>query len=748
MDKITQRQARREKRHRNREIVIALVLIFFVCLGTWGQTTFFGSDSWYFIALLNLNAILMLVVCYLAVRNIIKLLAERRRKVFGARLRTRLLLSFVSLSLIPVFLMFLAANRVVITSIDYWFTSTVASSMDAALQVGQNVYNNAAERLTDRAKKFNLDITNFFDEENLYSLETYEKVIRVENFITERAEILTGNAFALVEHTNAFTRLNFTEPSDSEFVSLIQNVFDNTDWNNINTNHQQFSSYAGLYASATKDYAVAIQSIDALPTFYIIIAESIGNTAQTKLTSISQGFEEYTYLKSLKRPLKLSFSLILGFLGLIMIFSSIFMAFRLSKELTAPIEALSKGTDRIAQGELDILLEDKGKDELGQLVASFNAMVKEVRSSNEKIILANQTLEQRNIFIETILKNISAGVFVLTLDGKVLNINKAGSDLFNIKTQEWENRQLEGRLSPQTQAIVDEMLTFFSQKPKRIWKKEIEINIAKKPLKIFITALTVPDFPTIAHSTGTSSSENNDLIIAVVEDITELTRAERIGAWREVAKRIAHEMKNPLTPIRLSAERLERKYNQEPKEQVFSECTQLIITEVERMQKMIKNFTEFAQIPEVKLQEENILDIIQESLQIFKSSHTHIKWETNFPTLPPPMLLLDAERIKQVLVNIYLNACEVLENVEKPQITTTLSCKNDNCVLSIADNGIGLTPETLARIFEPYYSRKKDGTGLGLSIVQSIIAEHKATIHAENNSSGGTNMIITFSLNS
>ncbi len=727
----TNSQARREKVHRNREIAIAVVLVLFVFIGTWGQTTYLGSDSWYFLVLLNLNAILMLVVCFLAVRNIVKLFTERRRKVFGSRLRTRLLLAFVSLSLIPVFLMFLAANRVVITSVDYWFTSTVASSMDAAIQVGQNIYETASNRLANRIELIPHEIES--EQEGKITPEDIEK------YISKQTLLLDSNIFALVDTSKSSFRLDFALPEKRSTSIVIQNIFQNTSWSSITS-----SPFTGLYSTSGNDYAVAIQRLDNLPSHLLIVAENIGNVAQSNLASISQGFDEYIYLKSLKRPLKLSFSLILGLLALIMVFSAIFMAVRLSKELTAPIALLAKGTDRIAQGELDVFLEDKGKDELGQLVASFNSMTKHVRETNEDISKANKELEQRSIFIETVLENIATGVVVLSRSGQVLTINKAACSIFDMPEEKFTQQSPTEYFTPKNQKIFEEMLIFLTDNPDKIWRKELEAVIRNQHVKLLFNSLLIPNFNHTEEINGEKNLEN-DLIIAVIEDITELSFAERLGAWREVAKRIAHEMKNPLTPIRLSAERLERKFNPQHKEQTFTDCTNLIINEVERMQKMIKNFTEFSRMPEIQLKKENLETILLESYQIFKSSHTHIDWQINLPPSIPP-LLIHTESFKQALVNIYLNACEILEKTTNPRVITSVELIQNYCLLTVADNGIQLSKDDLGHMFEPYYSNKKDGTGLGLAIVQETISSHNATIYAENNQYGGTSIHIKIPL--
>ncbi len=741
-EELTQEQLalqRKVKVHRNREIALAILLIFLVFIGTWGQTTYFGSDSWYFLILLNLNAILMLVVFYLTARNVIILISERRRKVFGSRLRTRLLLAFGSLSLIPVVLMFLAANRVVITSIDYWFTRTVASSMEAALEVGQNIYETSTERLLERVEYINSEINQFKSIQKNISQEEAERLKDnyIEKYLNRVQHILNGNILIHIKYENSTVRLVSAFPQSRETSIFIQNTIHSISWESLykDLNNEGYVSLVGVELE-NEDYTIAVKALYPQSKDFIIIAERIGSVAQSNLQAISAGFEEYTYLKSLTRPLKLSFSLILGLLGLIMIFSSIFMAFRLSKELTAPIEALAEGADRMAHGELDIKLKDSGKDELGQLVESFNSMVTQVSTTNKSIRNANSQLAQRNIFIENVLENIDTGVCVLNSEGAIISINKAVGEIFNINFNHWLNKDPLELFQQRERELFYVMLSFLKENPEKRWRKEIELTRGTLSLKLRIMAQTLPNFST------QDTQENN--IIVIIEDISELTRIERLAAWREVAKRIAHEMKNPLTPIRLSAERLQRKFNTN-EDPIFSECTRLITNEVTRMQEMIKSFTNFSQMPEVILEKQDLLAIIKDSLQIFKASYTDIKWDLelshNRENIP---LLLHAKTLKQVLINIYLNASEVLKNKENAQVITRIEFQEKKCKVIIADNGIGLSEDSMKQIFEPYYSNKKDGTGLGLAIAQSIITEHNATIHAEQNEFGGTSIVITF----
>ncbi len=728
---------RSQKHRRNREIAIAFVLVVVIFFASWGQTSYFGSDSWYFLVLLNLNGILMVLFFYLTVRNVLKLISERRRKVFGSRLRTRLLLAFGALSLIPIFLMYLAANRVIITSIDYWFTNTVSTTMDAALELGQDVHATTSQRLSDRFIYIHKEINQEIQRKNAKTTEEQKKI--VENYFNNIESLLNGNLLIFAEYKDEKASfIHITPNSQNNMHILLQGTLNAIPWESL----QDEMPYTNLITIGTSDFALAGQVLHPTSTNYIIIAELIASVAHGNLATISQGFEEYSYLKALRRPLRLSFSLILGLLGLIMVFSAIFMAFRLSKELTAPIEALAKGTSKIAHGELDVLLEDKGEDELGQLVSSFNAMATEVRATNQSIQHANLALESRNLFIENVLENINTGVCVFTLEGEFLSINNAACEIFGIDGKNWINKNPITYLESHEKEIFEEILNFLKKNPSKRWRQEQEFKRKQKTTKIFINALILPRFTPLEENT-----EKIESIILLIEDITELSRIERLGAWREVAKRIAHEMKNPLTPISLSAQRLERKFGAQNTDPAFKECTQLILTESSRMQEMITNFTNFAKMPEVQLKEENIVTLLNDCMKIFKATHTNIAWILDFSQLSKGdnnILMLHAETFKQSMMNIYLNACEILENKQNPQIITKLCSNAENYILSIEDNGESPSEEVLANMFEPYFTRKNNGTGLGLAIVQSIFIDHKATIYAENNQLGGLSIIITF----
>lgn len=723
---------RREHTRRRREMTAAIVLILVVILSTWGQLAYFDTDSWLFIGLLNVNAILMLVVLFLVARNVAKLLLERRRKIFGARLRTRLVLAFISISLVPVLIMFLSANRVLTSSVDYWFTSQVENSMQAALEVGQSFYNSAAGRLRTNA-------IPLLDEVRQLSLDSPDLDRLLERHRRENGLMLEG----------IIQRLPTDPPSYAEklwhiqaaFIPIWGKVRQSVNWENVA--RTGFESI--LWADYSGDYVICSLPVPDSSGVYLVIAESIGRGLLIQLDRISQGFEEYTQLKNLKKPLKVSFTLILGLLSLIVVFGAVWVAFRLSRELIEPILALSHGTAQVARGELDFQLQDAGKDELGQLVDSFNRMAADLYESrkhqerlNTLLEERSRVLEDRTRYIETVLENIATGVVTLDAGGRILTMNKAVCSIFSTTTQQWEGRSPAVFLQPEYAELLTAMYEQLRRHPEQPWQQGVEFVRSGRHWKLLVHAVALPASAEDASANGLGS------VVAVIEDITELARMQRFAAWREVARRIAHEIKNPLTPIKLSAQRLERRFAAAVSDPAFSQCTGLIVREVERMQNMVTEFSSFASLPEVSLKTGNVAPLLEEVSAIFRASHSSIQWLTRIdPDLPD--IRLDSEALHRALLNVLGNAAEALEEVYPPRgeggrvlVRSTLSAPGGPLVVEVEDNGPGLPDDDASRLFEPYYSRKHGGTGLGLAIVRSIIQDHGATVCAITVPGGGT----------
>lgn len=718
----------KERRRRRYELLAALFLLLLVLGGTWTQLALYGADSWMFIALLNINSIFLLIVLFLVARNVVKLIMERRRRVFGARIRTRLVMVFISLSLVPTVIMFLASNRLVVTSVDYWFTRQTESSLQAALEVGQSFYAASAERLRARS----------------------EAVLREADALKpdwggmEMDILLDGKRkeydFALVGFVTAQgVEQNWhVVPS---FAPIWREARGSIDWKHVADN--TFASL--LWATEGADYVIGVLAIDGGRSGYLVTAESIGQGLLLKLERISRGFEEYAQLKQLKKPLRVSFMLILGILGMIIIFGSVWFGFRLSKEITAPILALARGTTRIARGDLDFRLEDKGNDELALLVQSFNQMARDLQQGRASLTRAydlltrqNEAVAERNRYIETVLDNITTGVITLETDGRIVTMNKAACSIFGAEASRLEGRNPLDFLPAAYRDVFDAMLKFLHEHPDRRWQRQEDFILGERSWKLMLHAVALP------------GTEGTSAYVVVIEDITELEKMQRMAAWREVARRIAHEIKNPLTPIKLSAQRLQRKFGASVPDAVFGQCTGLIVKQVERLQEMVQEFSSFAKLPEVHLAPGDPGPLLQEVTVLFRNSHSHIQWNLSLPA-DLPRIAMDPDALHRALLNIFSNAAEALDaetNPPREKKEVHVSAMHDRekgCLrLVIADNGPGLTPDERERIFEPYFSHKKGGTGLGLAIVKSAIADHGGTVRALATHGGGTSIVLEF----
>ena len=720
----------RERRRRRYELLAAAILLLSVIIGTWLQLTYYGVDSWVFIALLNLNGLFMLIILLLVVRNTIKLIMERRRKVFGARMRTRLVAVFVSLSLFPAVVMFLASNRVVATTVDYWFTRQAESSLEAALDVGRSFYTASAGRLRGHSETI---IAEIADRKLTWGGK------QMNDLLQKKRHEYSMTALGLVTPDGRPSSWHVNE----DFSTIWTEVRSRINWDHVASN--QFGSL--LWATDKADYVIGVLAVDGGKSGFLLSSENIGQGLMSKLEGISKGFEEYSYLKQFKNPLKLSFLLILGILGMVTIFGSIWMAFRLSKQITEPILALAEGTNRVARGDLDFRLEDSGKDELGLLVQSFNGMAKDLQQSRERLTQVNEmlakrnaTVAERNLYIEAVLDSVATGVITMDAEGRILTVNKAACSIFNIHPD-----AIEGlsplRLLPSMHAEdFSAMIKALRAKPDEHWFRQTDVTIGSRTWKLVINAVAL------------QGPNGIRAFLAVIEDITELEKMQRMAAWREVARRIAHEIKNPLTPIKLSAERLERRFGQSIDDPVFVQCTELIVRQVERMQAMVQEFSSFAKLPEITLIPNDIAPLLKEVLALFRTSHGRYRWELHSEA-PLPLIAMDSEALHRVLMNLFTNAADALavKNESAPKgwqglirVHVRYDKAAETLTVTVEDNGPGLPEDEHKQIFEPYYSNKPGGTGLGLAIVRSIIAEHRGSVTASASPDGGMAFILTF----
>ncbi len=697
----------RERKRRQRELWLAMSGVVLIAVMTVVELKYIGINSYLFLVLFNLNILLMSVVLFVVIRNMVKLMLERRRKVLGSRLRTRLVFSFMLLSLIPTLLMFFVAVKFVQTSVDYWFKSQVESSMERSLEVGREFYNLAQSRLN------NLGLSIIGD---IRGREFAWGGKGMDSFLEERKSQHHLGIVGVVSPEGKLQNWHASPEWDEIWAAVAVTV----PWETL-AEAPRFWSDIRSFASI--DASIGLVPVDEGKTGFLVMGEELGPGLLAKLNQIVAGAEEYKKLRSLKSPLKGILYLTLGLMTLSIILGSMWFGFRLAKELSAPIQALAIGTQRVARGDLSVRLDDKSSDEMGVLVQSFNRMAEDLEQSEASIRRVNKHLNEKNVeleargkYIEAVLDNITAGVISLDEKGRISKVNKAAETMLGIDAAELTGKQPVHLVQGEYAELVGEVASQLALSPNATWQRQMEIPVGSRQMNFLVNAVSL------------KTDDGRDAgLVAVFEDITELEKMQRLAAWREVARRIAHEIKNPLTPIKLSAQRLERKYGPSIDDKVFGECTGMIVRQVEQMQQMVKEFSVFAKLPEVNPKLDDLSAMIQEVVGDFRYSHRAIDWRLQVPE-SMDKIRFDRDGMSRVMINLLSNAADVLEAAhrresrENPEsgddaaekfsagrVEVQLSCDNilKQVRIEVRDNGPGAERRrTLAHLRAVLFAQK------------------------------------------
>ena len=724
---------KQETKRRKRERIIILVTVFLIALMTYLETSIFRgevvplpiSGNALIFGLINVNIILIILLIFLIVRNLVKLIYERRHGIVGSKLRTRLVAAFVSLSLIPTVLLFLVSINFLSYSIDNWFSIRIGDALNRTLEVAQIYYQQSADQAKYYARQLSADISK----SGLYE---GEKFLYLK---------------ALVERRHRTNRLNMLEVHienqkenvvvrDREYGQIVPKPLSPKGMEDV---------FAGRELTTTEQVGSGDLIRGVVPVFSAASPkEVIGFVTASyyfpaglveKINLISKTSEEYRQLSLLKTPIKFGYIITLFIVMLLIIFSATWFGLYLAKGITVPIQDLAEATRRIAQGDLNHQIDISADDEIGVLVTSFNQMTKDLKQSKQGWEQANLDLEQRRNYTETILRNISAGVISIDGNGVITTINRAAEKMLGIRTQKVLNRRYEEVLIPDHRMLAGEVLREMRESGEGFIEKQIDVTLRGRAMTILMTITVIHD------------DEGKEMGMAVVfEDLTQLQRAERAAAWREVARRMAHEIKNPLTPVQLSAQRLQRKYGDRLGEDggVFQECTKTIIDQVEVLKNLVNEFSRYARLPVTNLAPNDLNGVIRDSVILFQDAHKEIVFDF-LQGAEIPKLMLDPEQIRRVMVNLLDNAVAALGGANgRIEIRTLSDRKGRMAKVEVADNGCGIPPGYQLKMFEPYFSTKRSGTGLGLAIVNSIIADHHGRVGVSDNHPKGT--VVTFEL--
>jgi len=691
-----------------------------------------------FTALSVIVFLLFVTLLILLLRNILKLLADERSRVLGSRLRSRMLIGAVLLSFAPALFMFLFSFLLMNRSIDRWFSQPVAELRDNSTRIALELAHYVS--LNARAEAESLARSPSFAQH--YEVGDGSRLL--EEIRTHRITLQGG--FAIV-YRDGTPVAQYQSPQPSQ-PAMVRAWVDDDD---SSKNKFQDFTVAALTAAQRTDepilavgnnqFAVGDATIDS--GGLVVVGLPMPAGLSSTVEQIRTGASQYWTLYRERRSIRSTYLLLLLLLTTLVFFASSWLALYLSKQITRPVEALADAMNAIGEGQYGQRVTVSASEELGELVRSFNHMASDLEesrrraeSSASQLSAANLTLESRRKELETILETIPSGVVTLDSECSILQANRAFVELVTPQ----QSRNLTGvSLASLFAPEVASELTVLERRAQRMGIASTEFEMPSRGGVLSLTAtISALDLGTVKRGS-----------ILVIEDVTEFLRAQRQLAWKEVAQRVAHEIKNPLTPIALSAERIRRHMDRNLPESpgVIRRCVDVILSSVESMSTLVDQFAVLAEFPAAQPKPSDLNAIIESAVMLFHGRLQNITIEQHL-TRELPAVMADAQALKRALANLIDNAAEAMEKslLRVLSIETRLSENPGMAELVLADTGHGLTGEMRERLFLPYFSTKQRGTGLGLAIAAKIVQEHHGAIRAENSSPTGARFIIELPL--
>jgi two-component system nitrogen regulation sensor histidine kinase NtrY len=698
-------------------LVVAITSLEVYLVRQGGQPV---TDSLLAFGLLNINTFLLLLLTFLIFRNLTKLFLERRRKVFGSRLRTRLVLTFITLTLLPAIFLFFMAWQLLTARTDFSLERQMEESLDQALSLSRT----HAREMEDKLRAAGRLLAPELSKKEKWILEDREIL---EPLLAQYRE---AYHLAGVEILNAagYPLARSYEPKASQLPRLPVPEAGQEKMLRQGTAEGELLSYV----SPVKDSQGALKG-------HVVVRDLIPQTYLLQAAATNRNLQHLRQRQRLFSPVRVSHYLTLIIVTLIAVMSAVWLGFYMAREITTPIRQLAEGALKVAGGDYDIQIQQEGRDEIGFLVQSFNKMTQDLQHSQAQLAAAYRQLSDSHALIsaqkrdmEILLRNVGAGVIAIDQAGKILTINDSAAHLLGADPDEVLGQDARILVPPGEYERLAEVVQEARQAPRGTVEKHLHLILKDRPVYLLLKPTVLKD------------EAGRDLgVVMVFEDLTELERAQRVAAWREVARHIAHEVKNPLTPIKLAAQRLRRRYLDRFGDdgQVFDECTQIIISQVDELKNLVNEFSHFARLPHLSLAPQDLNLLVQEVLLMYQEAQPRVNLEFHpAPELPP--LLIDREQVKRMLLNLLDNALVSIPGTGAITVTLKADMAQGMVELVVSDTGVGIPDRDKRRIFEPYFSTKRGGTGLGLAIVNSIVAEHQGHIRVEDNRPHGASFIV------
>lgn len=716
------------------------------------------ASSLGFFLLINLNIIVVMVLVFLVAKNIITLVLDRRRNILGAKLRTRLVTAFVGLALVPTVLLFLVARGILESVLQGWFSPQIQASVDGALAVAKFHYDASEAQVYRNTHNVAVGLTELLPllaangdlatgdlttgGGGSYVLDARMKDILVSFLDEKRTEyglfelaLVDSDGGELVRTSGSDARRGVVKVPGPQLGSVREALN-----GEILVRPETAAEHEFLrgYAPVGRDGRLAI-----VATSWIV--PEMGNV----LSSVMNAYDDYKELATYRRPLASTYLLTLVVVTLLTVFAAIWVGFYLARGLTVPIGLLARGTAQLAAGNLEHQIPEVGDDELTVLVRSFNTMTSDLKETTDELVA-------RRRYMETVLESVAVGVISVDRGFAITTCNSVAGEMLALGDSEALRgmdcrRVLPGGLAEQVAALTE--LLFLGSDKMATANVSVHVHSQRKHLQLSITKLL---------------GESGEYIGAVLllDDVTELVSAQRMAAWREVARRIAHEIKNPLTPIQLSAQRMQRRFalgDRQPAEDgdraLILESTEIIVKQVENLRTLVNEFSRFARMPKSDPRPTDLNRVIVDSVAMFRDAHPEIRFELRLDESLPEFPL-DPDQMGRALINLIDNGIASIAESKRDDsgcngqgadeegscgvvsIVSEFDRELGLAILSVSDTGLGVAESDRERLFEPYFSTKRGGTGLGLAIVSTIVSDHHGFIRVRDNLPRGAVFVI------
>src|SRR5882762_8233892 len=704
-----------------------LLTLLLAAVFTFGSLNVpFEPKSWVLYAVSSFITAAFLVFGLILARTALRLWVERSREQLGARFKTKMVLGAMAISLLPIIFMFIVSYSLINRSLLLWFPKPLEIASEETQKLLNDLGRAQLPRLRGMAEQ------------------VQEEAERPGEDFLRHAFLRGADAVWILDAHGKPVRGGIVcdnQPEDRRTICEQLGV--------LGTFARSLPSGVEIWAVDGKTYfAARVPMLQrGQPAGYVVTAYRTSPGILTSLAAIQSQTREYYQEKQDLRALKRQMLLILLLFTVLLLSAVMWVALFLAKQVTVPIQALAEGTREVSSGNFEYQVPEQAQDELGLLVRSFNTMTTQLRDSRSQIDQftrnlqqAVQELERRRQLMETVLENIPTGVISLDAAGAILRVNTSVSRMFGVTSADPHSQSLEGLLGTDATRIVNYLMRRSLRMG--VVSREIETVAAGRVVHL---AVTVSSLGPRRANTG---------YVLVLDDLTEVLRAQKSAAWQEVARRIAHEIKNPLTPIQLSAQRLQRFLERSDPSQsaavrhselskLVQECSRLIEREVSTLAELVNEFSQFVRFPAAKLVPINANTIVHQAVEVFSGRLDGITLKTMLAE-NLPAVRADGALLRSVVVNLIDNAAEALENSAFREILVSTKAHSDaeTVEICVSDTGTGISPEDKDKLFLPHFSTKDRGTGLGLAIAARIVAEHGGSIHVEDNLPAGSRFLV------